>query len=67
MFNILGQHSSAALFCDHISRRKMLQVGAIGTFGLSLPSLLRAESAGVLQPAARSKKSVILVWMHGGP
>ena len=67
MFNILGQHSSAALFCDHISRRKLLQVGAIGTFGLSLPSLLRAESAGVLQPAARSKKSVILVWMHGGP
>lgn len=67
MLNIFGHRSSAASFCDHISRRKMLQVGAIGTFGLSLPNLLRAESTGSLHPAARSKKSVILVWMHGGP
>jgi hypothetical protein len=45
----------------------MLQVGALGAFGLGLPGLLRAESGGRLHPAARSKKSVILVWMHGGP
>jgi hypothetical protein len=27
-----------------LSRRRMLQVGAIGTLGLSLPQLLRAET-----------------------
>ncbi len=67
MLNILGKRSGPAAFCDHISRRKMLQGGAIGTFGLSLPNLLRAETGGLTHPAARSKKSVILVWMHGGP
>ena len=67
MLNILGSRTAAGRFCDRTSRRRMLQVGALGTFGLSLPDLLRAESAGGLHPAARSPRSVILVWMHGGP
>jgi len=45
----------------------MLQIGALGTFGLNLQGLLKAEQSGLTHPAAQSKKSVILVWMHGGP
>lgn len=67
MLTILGEPSRPTSFCDRIPRRAMLQVGALGAFGLGLPGLLRAESGGRLHPAARSKKSVILVWMHGGP
>ena len=51
--------------CDGIQRRRFLQVGALSAFGLSLPGLLRAEQSG--QSFASSKKSVILIWMHGGP
>lgn len=67
MLAILGTRSPHTSCCDRIPRRAMLQVGAIGAFGLGLPALLRAESAGSLHPASRSRKSVILVWMHGGP
>ena len=45
----------------------MLHIGGLCTFGLGLEGLLRAEQAGLVHPAAKSKKSVILVWMHGGP
>ena len=67
MLTILGHQSGSTSFCDRIARRKLLQVGAIGTFGLGLPALLRAEARGAVHLAARSKRSVILVWMHGGP
>ncbi|MFV0444088.1 MAG: DUF1501 domain-containing protein, partial [Planctomycetaceae bacterium] len=64
MLSIAGQRSRPREFCDGLTRRKCLQIGALGMFGLSLPGLLRAErSAG----GSRSKKSVILIWMHGGP
>ena len=48
--------------CDGLRRRRFLQIGAMSTFGLSLPDLLRAE-----QQTGRSSRSVILIWMHGGP
>jgi hypothetical protein len=67
MLNIISQSSSGHDLCDGIPRRRMLQIGALGAFGLSLPNLLRAEQSGSLHSAARSKKSVILIWMHGGP
>src|SRR6266699_2128941 len=50
-----------------ISRRRMLQVGGIGFFGLNLPSLLHANSrsgATGLTPAA---DSCILIFLNGGP
>ncbi|MEI6538592.1 MAG: DUF1501 domain-containing protein [Planctomycetota bacterium] len=67
MLNIVSQLSGKNHFCDGVSRRRMLQIGALGTFGLNLQGLLRAEQGALPHPAARSKKSVILVWMHGGP
>ena len=67
MLNIVSQRSARREFCDGISRRRMLQIGSLGTFGLGLSDLLKAEQNGLVHPAARSRKSVILVWMHGGP
>jgi uncharacterized protein (DUF1501 family) len=52
----------AARNCAGISRRAALKVGALGVGGLTLPGLLRA-SEGKGTP----KKSVILVWLDGGP
>src|SRR5688572_29252494 len=37
-----GKHSSG--FCDGVSRRNFLKIGALGMGGLALPQLLRAES-----------------------
>ena len=49
-------------YCDGISRRSFLQIGALAMGGLALPDLLRAEQA-----AGRSAaKSVIMVYLSGG-
>ena len=62
---------SAHRFCDGISRRRFLEIGSLGAFGLSLPALLKSEAtaADASGRGARhaSKRSVILVWQHGGP
>ena len=50
--------------CNGMSRRKFLEVGSIGAFGLALPDLLRHEARGA---EYKSDKSVILIWQHGGP
>jgi hypothetical protein len=51
-----------------LSRRGMLKVGLAGIAGLSLPELLRVRAQAVEsgQPM-KSRKSVILLWMAGGP
>lgn len=57
-------------FCDGVSRRRFLEVGSLGVFGLSLSSLLRndARAADDSSRFSRtSKRSVILIWQHGGP
>lgn len=46
------------------TRRNMLKVGLAGLAGLSLPGLLR-QRAGAAEK--RAQKSVILLWMAGGP
>jgi hypothetical protein len=48
--------------CDGSSRRDFLRVGALGAFGLSLPTVLRAEEGR----SKSSKRSVILVYLGGG-
>lgn len=50
------------------SRRSMLKASFAGVAGLSLSELLRTEAtaAGAGQASSRPK-SVILVWMAGGP
>ena len=49
-------------FCDNLSRRSFLQVGGWALGGLSLPGLLRAESAA----GRKTHKSVIVVYLSGG-
>ena len=57
-------------FCDGISRRQFLEIGSLGVFGLGLSSVLRQEAkVNAAERATRrsSKRSVILIWQHGGP
>src|SRR5687767_8708879 len=44
------------------SRRNLFKAGLAGVAGLTLPRLLQAQEAGTGR-----KKSVILLWMTGGP
>ena len=55
------------LTINNNSRRSFLQVGSLGIGGLTLPNLLKqqAQAADAGQPV--KKKSVILVWLAGGP
>jgi uncharacterized protein (DUF1501 family) len=48
-----------------LTRRSLLRVGAVGLTGLSLPSILRAETAGGSKKA--TAKSVIMLFQFGGP
>ncbi len=48
-----------------LSRRKLLQVGGAGLFGLTLPKVFAAEEAArAIKPRA---KSVIFLLLYGGP
>lgn len=47
-------------------RRGFLQAGALGVGGLSLADVLRAEASTTPGKASRTK-SVIILWMRGGP
>lgn len=55
---------SRPTFCDGLSRRNFLKVGALGLGGLALPELLRQRS---LAGTSGSPKSVILICLPGGP
>ena len=64
-------HGHTHPFCDGVSRRRFLEIGSLGAFGLSLSSLLRSEAVAA-DASGRgihhsSKRSVILIWQHGGP
>src|SRR5947199_2383548 len=50
--------------CDGVSRRSFLKVGALAVGGLTLPQLLRARAE---RPSLADRKSVILIWLAGGP
>jgi hypothetical protein len=64
---------SAVSSCDGHSRRSVLRAGGLQALGVSLPGLLasrqlRAEAEQRDQsPGFGSAKSVILVWLTGGP
>ncbi|VTR98164.1 DUF1501 domain-containing protein [Tuwongella immobilis] len=55
--------------CEGVHRRDFLSIGTAGMLGLSLPQLLRAEAlpANRTQSSSGRAKSVILVWLAGGP
>jgi hypothetical protein len=54
-------------FCDGISRRNFLQIGAFGA-GLSLADMLRLRSAAAARSGSTpSRKSAIMIYLPGGP
>ncbi|MFO0903345.1 MAG: DUF1501 domain-containing protein [Pirellulales bacterium] len=63
MLNLLGPQDSRR-FCDGLSRRTFLRVGALGMGGLTLPRLLELEARAGQKS---SHKSVIMVFLCGGP
>lgn len=50
--------------CSGMTRRSALQVGVLSALGISLADLNRLQAEGVAQ---RNNKSVILMWLDGGP
>ncbi len=65
MLNILG---SKQRFCDGLSRRSFLKIGAFGT-GLTLADMLRsrASASSPTGPTAPSSKAAIMIYLPGGP
>jgi hypothetical protein len=66
MLRFLG---SSHRFCDGVSRRDFLQIGAFGA-GLTLADMLRLQTASAAnnkkQPS-RSNKAAIMIYLPGGP
>jgi hypothetical protein len=62
MLTLLGREHGP--FCDGISRRSFLKMGALGFGGLSLRQLLAAEAQAGIRG---SNKSVIMILLPGGP
>ncbi len=52
------------MYCDGVSRRSFLTIGALGLGGFTLPNLLRAEDAAGI---GSSHKAVINIHLSGGP
>ena len=50
----------------HISRRSLLQAGAIGSLGLSLPQLARIQAEDAVKAAGGQAKSVLFIFLSGG-
>src|SRR5437879_1414561 len=65
MFTLWGDKQK---FCDGLTRRNFLQIGAFGA-GLTLADMLRLKAtAAPGAPAARTRtKSAIMIYLPGGP
>ena len=61
MLTIYGNRTR---FCDGVSRRNFLKIGALGLGGLALPQILQAEA---LTGTRRQHKAVIMIFLPGGP
>jgi hypothetical protein len=57
-------HGRRSRFCDGVSRRNFLKIGALGLGGLTLSDLLRAES---VTGKRLGHKAVIMIFLPGGP
>ena len=55
--------------CEGMKRREFIQIGTAGMLGLSLPQFLsmEAKAATTGGKSSAKAKSVILVWLAGGP
>ena len=55
-----------AKVCGRTTRRELLRAGGLAAAGLSLADLLRLEAQGQSETPKKAK-SVILLWLWGGP
>lgn len=53
-------------FCDGLSRRNFLKLGALSVGGLTLADLLRVRAQASPRPSAAGK-AIIMVYLNGGP
>ena len=58
------QNGPPSVNCAGVSRRSALKAGFLGVLGLTTADWMRLQAAGA---ARRSNKSVILIWLDGGP
>ncbi len=67
MFTIFGKGYSRT--CEGITRRELLKIGALGAGAATLPNLLAAQAkgAGGIGGSPIRGKSVVLLFLHGGP
>jgi hypothetical protein len=65
MLNLIGKRTPRN--CEGMSRREALKVGALGLSALTLPGLLRLRSAAAAEGRSLPDKSVIWLWLGGGP
>ncbi len=63
MLEITG---SSHTFCDGVSRRNFLRIGALGTT-LTLADMLRAQAANQAGSTPTRLKSAIMIYLPGGP
>ena len=61
MLTIPGQ---SFRFCDGVTRRNFLRIGALGLGGVALPQLLQAEAQSGFRS---SHKAIIMIYLPGGP
>jgi len=64
MLSVFANAPRTRRFCDGVSRRNFIRIGALGLGGLALPQLLQAEAASGIR---RSHKAVIMIYLPGGP
>lgn len=62
-----ASNSRRSSYCDGITRRSFMQVGAFGLGGLTLPHLLAAKASGAPFTEYVRDKSIVLLFLSGGP
>ncbi len=64
---MLSINGPARTNCSRISRREILSAGGTGLLGMSLPNVLRAEGLANAIHSPAKAKSVIFLFLFGGP
>ena len=67
MLHIDSDGAAHRRYCDGISRRSFVRIGASGAFAAGLPQLLAGHANAAAASGAAHQTSVIMLWLDGGP